>query len=413
MAITTELISRSTTGEQGNADSASQPSSVSGDGRYVAFVSGASNLAPGDTNGLADVFVHDRQGGTRTRASVASDGTQANGSSSNPWISGDGRYVAFESIATNLVSGDTNGTADVFVRDLVTGTTTRVSVASGGTQGNGASGDPSISGDDRYVAIESLATNLVAGDTNKKRDAFVYDRQTGTTQRVSIASSGTQGDRDSSDPAISADGQHVAFDSSARNLVSGDNNNADDVFLRNLATGTTIRVSVASSGTQGNGSSGDPAISSDGSNVAFDSSASNLVPGDSSPTDIFVRDLLSGTTTRVSLASDGTQANSASSNPAISADARLVVFQSFASNLVPGDTSGAWDVFMHDRGSATTMRMSVAVDGSQGNAGSGNGTSSISGDGRYVVFDSSASNLVPGDANGARDVLVRGVGLSP
>jgi Tol biopolymer transport system component len=294
--------------------------------------------------------------GNTTRVSVATGGGQANSGSFDPSISADGRYVAFVSAATNLVSGDTNNFQDIFVHDRQTGQTTRVSVASDGTQANGHSYAPSISADGRYVAFASLASNLVSGDTNGAWDVFVHDRQTGETTRVSVASDGTQaiGFFFGSSPSISADGRYVAFDSWATNLVSGDTNDKPDVFVHDRQTGQTTRVSVSSDGTQANGGpgwSGNPSsISADGRYVAFHSYADNLVSGDTnSATDIFVHDRQTGVTTRVSIASDGTQANGFSASPSISADGRYVAFMSGATNLVSGDTNNDWDVFVHGR----------------------------------------------------------------
>ncbi|MBI2206099.1 MAG: hypothetical protein HYU41_19860 [Candidatus Rokubacteria bacterium] len=197
-AATTTRASVASDGTQGNSSSSTtRQQALSADGRFVAFVSCASNLVPNDTNGQCEVFVRDRLTGTTQRMSVASDGTQGNAYSDIPAISADGRYVAFFSPATNLVAGDTNGHADVFVRDRETGTTQRVSVATGGTQGHNQSYPSGISADGWYVAFYSLASNLVAGDTNGRVDAFVHDRQTGTTERVSVASDGTQGNGDS------------------------------------------------------------------------------------------------------------------------------------------------------------------------------------------------------------------------
>jgi Tol biopolymer transport system component len=206
----------------------------------------------GDTNGVDDIFVKDLQTGTTKLISVASDGTQGNSYSDNPSISADGRYVAFDSLAHNLVSGDTNDRGDIFVKDLQTGTTKRISVASDGTQGNNYSGNASISADGHYVAFESEATNLVSGDTNRARDIFVKDLQTGTTKRISVASDGTQGNYSFYNASISADGRYVAFESGASNLVSGDTNGVYDIFVKDLQTGTTQRISVASDGSQGN-----------------------------------------------------------------------------------------------------------------------------------------------------------------
>ena len=248
----TERVSVATDGSQGYGGSPEKPA-ISADGRYVAFESGSSNLVAGDTNGFEDVFVRDLQSGTTQRVSVATGGTQGNGFSSEPAISADGRYVTFSSAASNLVPGDTNGAPDVFVRDRRSGTTQRVSVAAAGTQGNGDSGSSAIGADGRYVAFVSRASNLVPGDTNGTSDVFVRDLQLGTTQRVSVATDGTQADGASFNVAISADGRYVAFDSYASNLAPGDTNQAGDVFVRDLQSGTTQRVSVATDGSQGNG----------------------------------------------------------------------------------------------------------------------------------------------------------------
>ena len=233
-AQVTELVSVATGGAQGN--DTSTEASISADARFVAFWSDASNLVGGDTNGVEDVFVRDRQTGTTELVSVATGGTQGNARSRYPSISSDGRFVVFWSDASNLVAGDTNGSADVFVRDRLSGTTERVSLAAGGAQGNADSLGPSISASGRFVAFWSLATNLVAGDTNAWNDVFVRDRQSATTERVSVATGGAQGDFNSYDPSISADGRFVAFESGATNLVAGDTNGSFDVFLRDRAT---------------------------------------------------------------------------------------------------------------------------------------------------------------------------------
>lgn len=259
-----------------------------GGGRYVTFRSSASNLVSGDTNGVQDIFVHDRQTGETTRASVASDGSEADSSSYNPSISADGRYAAFESLATNLVPGDTNGSRDIFVLDRQTNQTTRASVASNGSQGDSDSYYPRISADGRYVAFYSYADNLAPGDANGYADVFVRDRHTGQTTLVSVASDGTQGNSASVVPSISPDGRYVAFHSPSTNLVAGDTNGYLDVFVHDRQTGQTIRVSVAADGSQGNAASYTPSISAAGSYVAFYSHAENLVPGDTNgQTDVF------------------------------------------------------------------------------------------------------------------------------
>jgi len=403
----TTRVSVDANGVQG--DGYSYFPSISADGRYVAFNSEASNLVTGDTNAINDVFVRDRQAGVITRVSVDSSGGQGDGVSREPSISADGRYVAFASDASNLVTGDTNVTRDIFVHDRQTGATTRVSVDSNGAQGVGrGSFNASISADGRYVTFDSAASNLVSNDLNGKQDVFVHDRQTGTTTRVSIDSIGTEvSDGGSYSPSISADGRYVAFDSDASNLVSGDTNLMTDVFVRDLQTGTTTRVSVDSSGGEGNAYSYNSSISADGRYVAFRSLASNLVSGDLNGTwDVLVRDRQAGTTTRISVDSSGVQGNGSSDVPSISADGQYVAFASAASNLVSGDDNATNDIFVHDRQTGATTRASVDSSGVQGNGYSD--VPSISADGRYVAFASGASNLVTGDTNAVYDVFVRG-----
>ena len=400
------LISVTSDGVQGNSDSDSP--SISADGRFVTFHSTASNLVSGDSNGFSDVFVHDLQTSTIERVSVAGDGTQGNGTSKNPSISSDGRFVAFWSFAGNLVSGDTNAVADIFVRDRQTAETTRISVSTGGSQGASASDYPSISADGRFVAFQSVAWNLVAEDTNNKWDAFIHDRQTGETTRVSIASDGMQGNGDSGYPSISSDGRFVVFESTANNLVTGDTNAAKDLFIHDRQTSITERVSVSGDGTQANdlcGYSNCPSsVSTDGRFVAFQSRANNLVAEDTNDwTDVFVRDRQLKETTRVSVSSDGAQGNNISEHPFISSDGRLVAFQSLAGNLVPGDTGSYWDIFTHDRQTGETTRVSINDAGEQGNGYSRFPV--ISDDMKWIAFHSSASNLVSGDGNGYLDVF--------
>lgn len=403
LAQTTSRVNVATDGAQ--AIGWSGASSISVDGRFVAFASGASNLVPSDTNARTDIFVHDRETGQTSMVSVATGGAQGNGGSDWPSITSDGRFVAFQSTASNLVPGDTNSVPDIFVHDRQTGETSRVSVATGGDQGNWNSERASISGDGRFVAFWSSAGNLVPGDTNGYRDVFVHDRQTGQTSIVSVAIGGALGDYRSELASISGDGRFVAFQSAASNLVPGDTNNAWDVFVRDRNMGETSRVSVATGGAQGDGVSEQPSISADGRFVVFHSWASTLVPGDTnSLPDVFVHDRQTGQTSIVSVATCGSQGNSWSFWPAISADGLRVAFHSDASNLVAGDTKEIQDVFLHDRQTGTTTRVSVSTGGAEGN-----GTSelpAISADGRFVAFQSVASNLVPNDTNLARDIFV-------
>jgi Tol biopolymer transport system component len=354
----TERVSVTSSGVQGNKLSGEFGPGLSADGRYAVFSSDATNLVAGDTNKARDVFIHDRLNHTTERLSIAVNGKQANADSPyTPSISADGRYVAFASDASNLVTADTNAMGDVFVYDRITRKTERVSVASNKVQGNNASGEfgLSLSADGRYVVFSSEASNLVAGDTNNARDVFVHDRKTHKTERVSVASGGKQGLAESTFSSISANGNYVAFVSNAANLVSGDTNKADDVFVYDRETHTTERVSLTSSGVQGNDFSGDTglSLSASGRYVAFSSDATNLVSGDTNAIgDFFVHDRQTHKTERVSVASNGMQAISQAGNlsaPNLNADGRYAVFSSFATNLVAGDTNTGWDVFVRDR----------------------------------------------------------------
>jgi Tol biopolymer transport system component len=407
-AQVTQRLSVDSSGAQGNNNSFDP--SLSADGRYVAFFSEASNLVPGDTNSTRDVFVRDRQSGVTERVSVDSSGVEGNGESRYSSISADGRFVAFESNSSNLVPGDTSGGKDVFVRDRFLGLTERVSVSSAGAQANGASEFPSISADGRHVSFHSSGSNLVPGDTNGKRDVFVRDRLLGTTERVSVDSAGIQGDMDSGrlarSASINADGRFVAFWSWATNLVPGDTNGQLDVFVRDRLLGTTERASVSSNGVEGQGGSAAPSMSADGRFVTFSSFAGNLVPGDTNDRyDIFVHDRQTGATERVSVDSSGAQGNGPSFTSAVSSDGRYVVFDSGSTNLVGGDGNGVSDVFIRDRLLGSTERMSVDSAGVQGNNSSEVG--SVSANGLYVAFHSFATNLATGDTNSTFDIVLR------
>jgi Tol biopolymer transport system component len=414
LAQTTTRVSVDSSGGQADGNSGNFVKSVftSSDGRLVLFVSFATNLVPGDTNGVIDVFLRDLVNGTTTRVSVGANG-QGNAGSDYPSITPDHRFVAFESTSSNLAPGDPNLLSDVFVRDLMSGTTTLVSVNSNGVQGDNASFQPTISADGRYIAFVSTATNLAPPDQNDSPDVFVRDMVNRTTTRVSVGSNGQEGNDFSGIvcPAISADGRYVVFWSDASNLVPGDTNGKRDIFVRDLVASTTTRVSVDSNGTQGDGYCFNPTISADGRWVAFESDSTNLVPGDTNGArDVFVHDRTTGATMRVSVASNGTQGNGDSTNPSLSVDGRFVAYESVASNLVPGDTNGIADVFVHDTLTGTTTRLSVSSAGAQSDGSSH--VPSISSDGRRVAFFSAATNLVPGDTNAKVDVFVRDLGAA-
>ena len=400
-------------------------------GRFVAFSSRARNLATNDTNEDLDVYVHDLQTRTTTQVSVSSAGVPAEFESFSPSITADGRFVAFESAATNLVPNDTNQSTDIFVRDRATATTTRVSVDSSGRQANKSSASPSISADGRVVVFQSLASNLIAGDTNGSNDPsvfsydiFVHNLESGRTIRVNVGEELQQANAGSLSPAISAGGTHIAFVSSASNLVVGDENASEDIFVRDRVMSETTLASVATvfSRTGPGASDTGPleslyfifspnrhVISSNGRYVAFSSRASTLVKGDTNGlTDIFVRDRMLGRTKRVSVSTSGAQAKGngdlLSQDPFLSGDGRFVVYTSLAANLVSRDTNQTSDIFVRDLATGTTSRASLAADGTQANGGSTE--PSISDDGRYVAFTSGASNLVDLGTN-TSEVYVR------
>ncbi len=317
----------------------------------MSFVSYASNLVAGDTNGISDIFVKDLQTGAIVRASTAADGTEANNHSGGALsISADGRYVTFYSDASNLVAGDVNGIGDIFAKDLQTGAIVRASTAADGTEANGySSGSSSISADGRYVVFTSYASNLVTGDTNDSTDIFVKDLQTGVIVRVNTAADGTEANIGTGDDAsISADGRYVVFSSGATNHVAEDTNGTADVFVKDLQTGAIVRVSTAADGTEANDGSGSTSISADGRYVTFLSSATNLVAGDTNGlVDIFVKDLQTGAIARVNTTADGMQVNNYYIDGAsISADGRYIAFFNDASNLLAGDTNGVDDIFI-------------------------------------------------------------------
>jgi hypothetical protein len=395
-------VSVDSKGVQG--DHYSYSAACSQDGKIIAFASDATTLVVGDTNLFRDVFVHDLSTGVTTRVSVDSTGVEGNGTSDEPSISADGNLVAFWSNATNLITGDTNNTRDVFVHNRSTGVTECVSVDSTGLQSNGYSYGAAISGDGNVVAFHSAAFNLVANDNNFFYDIFVHDRTTGVTERVDVDSNGVETDDQSYDPAISHDGKIVTFWSDADNLIANDGNYESDVFVHDRTTGITERVSVDSSGGEGDSFCDSPAISADGNLVTFRGDASNLVDNDNNNyTDIFVHDRTTQVTERVSVSSAGVESNAPSNWPTISADGGVVAFYSTATNLVAGDANFSSDAFIHDRTTGITERMSVDANGVEGD----NHTyyAVVAPDGQSVAFESNADNLVASDTNGASDVF--------
>jgi hypothetical protein len=418
-AGTIERVSLTDSGVQANnssftaSNSTSNTGTFSSDGRHVAFESYATNLVTGDTNSAEDVFVYDRNTDTIERLSVSDAGVQGNADSLLASISGDGRYVAFISAGTNLVAGDINNQTDVFVYDRNTDTIERVSVSSLGAEANGSSYDRvSISSDGRYVGFTSYATNLIAGDTNGAGDVFVYDRTADTIERVSVSDLGAEGDGASFSVALSTDGRYVAFESYATNFVAGDTNAWEDVFVYDRNTDTIERVSVNDLGAETTDAS-NPSVSSDGRYVAFESAGTNLVAGDTNnQTDVFVYDRNTDTVERVNVSDTGTETNSPTSGSAISSDGRYVAFVTAANNLDLVCLSGDRQVFVYDRTDDVIECTSLSDAAVQGNAPSFP-PASISSDGRYVGFASDATNLVADDVGFVTDLFVWDRGAPP
>ena len=425
-------------------------SKISVNGNFVVFQSNNGDLVPNDNNnfcdtdgnGVADnscddIFLFNRETKNTTLVSASSSGTQSNQRSAFPSISPDAKHIAFSSQASNLVPDGAHNCkyfgepptpkqcTDIFVHDLETGTTERVSMTSSGVKTNGNSNFPGISADGHYVVFSSYANNLVPNDVQICPDVFspsqcshifLHDRLTGTTERIDLTSTGEKGNSGSYQPSISADGRHVAFLSTSNNLVPNDNNGQTDIFVRHLDSGQTELVSISSSGNQDNQYAvlSAPAVSTTGRYVAFSSTSTKLVPDDTNGvSDVFVRDTQNGTTIRASVSNSGSQANSKSGSfdPSISSDGNHVLFDSVATNLVPNDTNGSYDIFVRDIQASTTTRVSIAQDGSQGNSGSFAG--SISTDGTFATFLSSSNNLIPGDLNNAFDIFVAEASSTP
>lgn len=398
-----QRVSVSRLGVEGNRDSFSP--SISADGRYVAFLSSADNLVDDDTNGYRDVFIFDREAGDVTRISVGYDGSEANGDSSDAHISNDGRFVAFVSEATNLVEGDENGFSDVFLYERERGAIRLVSESQDGVQGDNRSLQPAISANGRFIAFVSLAQSLGANDENDASDIFIYDATHDSLELISVASDDRQAQDTSKYPAISSDGRFVVYQSKASNLAAGDHNNMYDIFLRDRQEDTTELISRGIQGNAGNMESQRPSISDDGRFIAFESWASDLVDGDANfQSDIFVVERDTGEAELISVSSLGSQANHVNGGAVISGDGRYVAFSSMAGNLVPNDGNRSFDVYVRDREFGQTQLVSMNLNG-----GAGNGTSispALTAAGNNIVFDSLATDLVAGDRNEHIDVFV-------
>ncbi len=398
-----QVVSSDVNGNVGWESNSTHPS-ISDDGRFVVFQT-ANSLVDDDKNEKEDIYLKDRYTGEITRISRALDGGDPDSRSLSPSISSDGRFVVYESYASNLVENDTNDSWDIFVYEIETGVTKRVSVASDGSQADGYSEDASISGDGRFVVFASSADNLAdAPGVNWYKDIYLHDCQTGQTEIISVNAEGIRANDGCSSPVISADGRYIAYESYADNLVEGDTNDVADIFLYDRITGETKRISVASDGTEANDSSGDPAISGDGRYIAYMSNATNLVDQDTNGCfDVFLYDRITGTTQRVSVMPDGTEIDGCSDEPSLSYDGRYIAFST------SGDlgTDDFWDhIYVRDMVKGDVVLVSRGRAGQAGNSSSYD--PDITGDGKFVAFDSYAENFIAGDANGMRDIYVAG-----
>jgi Tol biopolymer transport system component len=401
-AATIERVSVDSNGNEAN--SYSYQSSISGDGRYVAFRSSASNLVADDTNGKSDIFLHDRQTSTTTRVSVDSNGNQANGYSQYPNISSDGRYVVFLSDASNLVSDDTNGKRDIFIHDTQTSETQLVNLNINESQITDISySKVQLSANARYLAFQAYTTKVVNGRNTSIHEIFVHDRQTDETKRVSVDSNGNQADKGGSNPTISADGRYVAFESYATNLVDEDTNGIRDIFVHDRQTGETKRVSVDSNGNQGNDYSSYPTLSADGRYVAFISQANNLVSNDINElSDIFIHDIQTNKTELVNVYSGCNRGFDSYQNLSFSSNGRYLGFVAYNNKNYYGgyyiydrQTEKTSSIFSHEY-----FDMYMYYD-----------YLSISADSTDIVFASYDSNLISGDTNGTQDIFVKAVDI--
>ena len=403
----TVRASSSTTGGEGMGFS--NGSTLSDNGRWVAFSSESDNFVAGDTNLTADVFVRDRFTETTVLVSADREGGPSDGFSAEAWISGNGRFVAFMSEATDLVADDTNDAADVFVRDLDTGVTERVSVST--TDGeliDGVSFEPSISDDGRFVEFQSDSEMIVADDFNGSEDVFVRDRQIGTTVRASVATNGAETDFGAYEGVISGNGANVAFTTDT-GLVGTDINDEDDVYRRSLTAGTTNRVSSAASGLGGGYSA---AISDDGGFIAFVSDYQLSGPGADVNflPDVYVRNTTAATTARVSLTTANATPNNLSIGPSISDDGRYVAYYTLATDLGAADANATFDVWMRDRTLNTNTR--ISVDSTGGDPNESSEVPFVAGSGAFVSFQSPATDLTPPDGTFV-DVFVRSLADAP
>jgi Raf kinase inhibitor-like YbhB/YbcL family protein len=336
------------------ADLGSYAPAMTGDGRYIVFESDATNLVAAASGGLRHVYRRDRTTSSTIRVSTSGGGVAGNSNNLSPVISSDGNLIAFSSTATNLAPSDSNVGSDIFLRNVTANTLSHISVSRTGGNADGESTEPHLSADGNLVVFESLATNLVSGDSNGASDIFLYNSASQNTSRISTSSSNVAGNGHSFSPRLSSGGRYVVFESEASNLVVGDTNNLADIFLKDRTTGQARMVSTSNLGVLADGASFDPSVTPDGRFVVFRSEATNLVPNDENDLpDIFVKDLDTGVIRLISTASDGALGTSGSFSPSISDDGQYIVFSSAALFVTP-DAGGYDDVFLSVMASYST-----------------------------------------------------------
>ncbi|MER6121623.1 hypothetical protein ABT173_02760 [Streptomyces sp. NPDC001795] len=390
------------------ADGPSERASISADGRLVVFTSHAGNLVPRDHNRCTGVYLRDVGRGTTVRVDRGPDGTGSNGCTGiDPIISADGHYAVYSADSTNLVRGVRDGRSHIYRTDLRTGETVLVSAAKDGTPGNGDSMRPTLSADGRYVAFATSADNLVTGGAPATTwNTVVRDMVTGTVVRTSAAGDGTLGNAASDGTQISADGRYVTFFSNADNLVPDDTNKKVDEFLHDLATGRTTRLSVSAAGVQSDQITIGGTISDDDRSVVLDSHATNLTadsPG-TGQDHVYLQDRQEGTLRLIDKGADGVPAPGGTFWASISGDGRHIPMASSGSNLVPDDTNNVRDIFVADLPSGVIRRVSVGSDGQQADAASY--FPDVDQHADAVVFTSYATNLVAGDTNNQPDIFL-------
>jgi len=402
-AQVTSLVSIAENGTQSDADV--MPGDVSNDGRFVVFTTTSKKLVPGTTTSKQHVYLVDRATGAVELISVGNDGAEANQDALRPRISGDGRWVVFETLASNLDQDDTNGRLDCYLYDRDEEWLERVSLGANDGEGNGDSFRPVVSDDGDWILFSSFANNLITGDDNGTADVFIRDRQTGTTRLVSSALDGTVASDYSEAADLSADGRYALFQSAAKDMVAGSIAGWNKIMLRDLQLGVTEQASLQSDGLFPAGECRFARMSADARWITFASSVHTIVPGDSNQReDVFLRDRQLATTERVNIGPNGEQDDVGGSYARPSDDGRFILFESSATVFAPSDTNDNGDVFLRDRRRATTRHVSLSTDGKSSKLGCGE--ISISGDGHVLLFRAGGDELDPADHNGRLDAYV-------